>query len=80
MIKRKSSRKRGSKRKKGGSKRKKLSRKKRTSNTRLTWEQFLKHKDSMKVLKESWKAKNPQKHYAKTIKTLARKYSSKRKK
>lgn len=53
-------------------------RKRSNSQTRMTWEEFLKHKDSRNVLKEAWKHKNPQKHFGQTVKKLHRKYSSKK--
>lgn len=47
--------------------------------SKQTWEQFLKRKDSLKVLKESWKSPNPQKVYEKKIRLLHKKYSSNKK-
>lgn len=51
----------------------------RKSNTKKTWENFLRNKDSIKALEKSWKAKNPEEYYRKTIKRLVRKYSSNKK-
>ena len=45
------------------------------SNSKLTWEKFLKNKDSRKALQRSWSSKNPQKYYKSTIVRLAKKYS-----
>lgn len=58
---------------------KKTRRTKSKSNTKDTWEEFLKHKDSKKVLKESFKAKNPQKEFGKIVRKLHKKYSNKKK-
>lgn len=52
--------------------------KKTKSNSKKTWEKFLKNKDSVNLLKKSWDAKNPQKHYRDTIIKLSRKYSNKK--
>ncbi len=59
---------------------KRSSHKRNTSKNRMTWEAFLKHKDSRKVLKDAWNHKNPQKHFGQTVKRLHRKYSSNKKK
>jgi len=47
------------------------------SNAKHTWEQFLKKKESLELLKKSWKTQSPQKVYAETIRRLHRKYSRK---
>ena len=57
---------------------KKSSRKRSKSSTKITWEKFLKNKDSKKALQNSWNADNPQKYYKSTIVKLARKYSNTR--
>lgn len=57
-------------------KHKKPRQKRQNSNTKQTWEKFLRNKDSVKALKESWKAKDPEKHYRNTLSKLARKFSS----
>lgn len=49
---------------------------KRASKT--TWEAFLKNKDSVDALKKSWKSKNPEEYYKRTIKRLSKKYSNKK--
>lgn len=46
------------------------------SQTKVTWEKFLRNKDSINALKKSWKSKNPEEYYKKTIKRLAKKYSN----
>ena len=51
---------------------------KRKSNSKMTWETFLKNKDSRKALTRSWSSKNPQKYYKSTIVKLAKKYSNKK--
>lgn len=48
------------------------------SNSKVTWEKFLKHRDSRKALEKSWNSKNPQKYYESTIGKLAKKYSNKK--
>lgn len=50
------------------------------SNTIKTWKSFLNDKKSVEALKKSWSAKNPQKHYEKTLAKLHRKFSSVKKK
>ncbi len=56
----------------------KSSKVKRKSNSKMTWETFLKNKDSRKALTRSWSSKNPQKYYKSTIVKLAKKYSNKK--
>ena len=51
--------------------------KKAKSQTKITWEKFLKNQESVDALKKSWKSKNPEEYYKKTIKSLARKFSNK---
>lgn len=48
------------------------------SNSKRTWEKFLKNKESVSLLKRSWGAKNPQKHYRDTIVKLSRKFSNRK--
>ena len=43
-----------------------------------TWEEFLKQEESRKILKQSWKAKNPQKDFSHKIRQLHKKFSSKK--
>ena len=49
---------------------------KKKSNSKITWEKFLKNKDSRKALTRSWSSKNPQKYYKSAIVKLAKKYSN----
>lgn len=72
----------GSYRKKRNSSKKRTGKKKissrKKSNSKLTWEQFLKNKESRNALKKSWSSKNPEKYYKNTIQKLAKKYSNKK--
>lgn len=51
----------------------------RSSNKSVTWEQFLGNKSTREILKQSWKAPNPQQHYEESIKSLHKVYSNGRK-
>ena len=67
------------KRKKSVKKKKRNSkRNKKLSNSKMTWEKFLKNKESRNALKRSWSSKNPQKYYKSTRQTFAKKYSNKK--
>ncbi len=61
-------------------KRKSRSRGKNTRNSvKKTWENFLQAKESRDLLKQAWKSPNPQKDFRGRIRTLHRKFSSKKK-
>lgn len=63
-------------RSKSKSKSRKSKPKQKKSIPKTTWEKFLNHKDSRKALSKSWKSKNPQEYYNKTIRKLSKKYST----
>jgi hypothetical protein len=45
-----------------------------------TWNYLLKNKESLNILKESWKVDNPQKVYEKRIRKLSKNFSKRKNK
>ncbi len=46
--------------------------------SKQTWDSFLNNKESLEILKNTWKVKNPQKVYEKKIRKLSRSLSKKK--